>query len=370
MRAGGARPKRRLDVRRRAPAPGVPTRVARVRRGASRVRRGAARVRRGAATALGVACLALGAVPGMASAAAPDAAPAVPSGAPPTAVGHVLLTAAPEHGAADLRCAGADPVRVAGAVRLRASLSGVRATLSGEPTSFEGQPALLGATLAISAPGVSPAREAVRPVAGSTSVVPTSLTTTTPGTQPLCLARFVGDQLPTVLFAVTSGGAHCCLTVRAYSPGPHGWRLASEAMADSPVSLSLVGPDPVLIGENSAFAYRFADFAGSSMPLKLLAVVHGSFVDVTSAHLDLVSRQADALWASFLAERSDPLGALAAWAADQCELGRERTAFDRLDDLARSGSLVATPDAVGALEGATYVRALHAFLVEQRYCSS
>ncbi len=256
-----------------------------------------------------------------------------------------------------------------GSVQLSATLHGVRATLSGQASSFVGQPVLVQPFLTITASWSGRTTTPVPPAPGARVVIPSFLTGQASAPRPLCLVHFPANRRPTVLVSLTTGGAHCCGVLEAYTPGSHGWHRSDDALGNSPATLTMVGDSPVIFSFDGAFAYRFANFAGSSMPIRLLQVDHGTFVDVTRDHLAVVARDAAALWTHFSAERDNPLGVLAAWAADQCELGRGDQAFARLAALARAGSL-SPPDLpkTDTPSGSAYVTALRSFLVARGYC--
>jgi len=82
--------------------------------------------------------------------------------------------------------------------------------------------------------------------------------------------------------------------------------------------------------------------------------------------LDLVRADA-AMWWSLLQKTNDTLGLVAAWVADQCELGQEPGAWATVSTLQGQGRLGAT---VAGQGGAKFVSDLHAFLLAHHYCGT
>ena len=159
---------------------------------------------------------------------------------------------------------------------------------------------------------------------GATPVVTAATSTVSGG--PVCVARFAGQAAPTALVAFFTGGAHCCTIVRAYPPTTNGVGPPVDAnLGDPGGRLMVVGDHAILLTSDDAFAYQFDSFAGSGLPIKVLDVRDGAFVDVTREHLDLVRTDA-ANWAGLMSgdanSRPTHPASSAAWVADQCLLGQ------------------------------------------------
>ncbi len=168
----------------------------------------------------------------------------------------------------------------------------------------------------------------------------------------LCLSRFAEGAATVALLALTTGGAHCCVTVRAISSS--GGAPVDHAFGNYPPWFRATAAGPVLVSADNAFAYQFGSFAGSGPPVRLFAWSGTTFTDVTRQHLDLVAQDAQ----NYLALYNDPsqpekLGSLAGWVADECVLGKATAAWAFVDTQRHLGTTVA----------------LRAFLVAQRYCS-
>jgi hypothetical protein len=187
----------------------------------------------------------------------------------------------------------------------------------------------------------------------------------------LCLARFSDGAAPVALLALTTGGAHCCFTVRAV-PADGGPAVDHEFGNYAPwfreVS-SGAGQVPVLVSADNAFAFEFASFAGSGPPVHLFSWSGGGFTDVTRRHLDLVREDAQ----SYLASYNDPtqpekLGFLAGYLADECVVGDGVSAWRFIDQQRQLGHLIDPTDPASASAVAGYEPALRQFVVAHGYC--
>jgi hypothetical protein len=180
----------------------------------------------------------------------------------------------------------------------------------------------------------------------------------------LCLGRFSDGAAPVALLALTTGGAHCCFTVRAVSSA--GGTAADHDFGNYPPWFRETASGPLLVSADNAFAYQFGSFAGSGPPVQLFAWSGTALADVTRQHLDLVADDAQ----NYLVLFNDPsepekLGSLAGWVADQCLLGKSSTAWAFVDDQQRLGHLVDPDDPAVA---AGYEPALRQFVEAHNYC--
>jgi hypothetical protein len=254
------------------------------------------------------------------------------------------------------------------------------ATLTGTPGTYIAGAGLTSASLSISDHGtvvlsgpLDPPTETVVGgvfLLGGIGVTPSaSPATATVGAGSLCVARFAGQVTPTVLLAFSTGGAHCCVVLRAYPPAPGGvGRPVDDNLGDPGAQLQILGDHAVLVSADDAFAYRFDSFAGSALPLMVLEVRDGAFVDVTREHLDLVRADADR-YAPDATSEVGP-GSIAAWVADECLLGMGTQAFATVDTLVTQGKLHGSPIAGPDTSGKAYELDLRTFLTQKGYCLS
>jgi hypothetical protein len=299
------------------------------------------------------------------------AAPAtVASGRPPTVASGPPPPAAP----AGYACSSADlfsqPVGVP--VRQQVSLGDTTAVLTGTSASDGVEPsALRDGVLTITRAGHTTVTLPVAAPAGSSVVdlfiLDTQAEQSSVDAQEaagsLCLGRFSDGAVPVALLALTTGGVHCCVTVRAV-PSDGGAAVDHDFGNYSPW-FRRTATGPLLVSADNAFAYQFASFAGSGPPVQLFAWNGTAFTDVTRQHLDLVAQDAQ----NYLALYHDPsqpekLGSLAGWMADECLTGNSSTAWAFVDEQQQLG----LPEAADYAGAGGYQAALRDFLVAQGYC--
>jgi hypothetical protein len=264
-----------------------------------------------------------------------------------------------------------------------ALLGDVRAELFGTATTTYGMPALAGATIdvfvgrhqVLSTPVALSGEPQGSPlipgdIGRAAAPVPWSFVAPSSSPVPLCIARFGGSGADTaVLVAVYSGGAHCCTALDAYvlrSGGVHARPLLKD-LGDSGVSLIADAGHAVLATEDSAFAYEFASFGFSGLPLITLEIRGDRFVTTTALHPGWVAIDAGFQWGRFIQETDMGLGWLAAWAADDCTLAGSNEMLLTLDQLETQGFLDGQPS--GWPEGSAYVSDLRTFLSAHGYCA-
>jgi hypothetical protein len=178
---------------------------------------------------------------------------------------------------------------------------------------------------------------------------------------------------PSVVLGLYTGGAHCCVIgqvfsfhaasnsyVRAqYGFGDPGFRLKS---------LSRNGVDQFVTADD-AFAYAFTDFAASGLPFKVLAFRNGRFRRVTRRYPKLIAKDAAVWMKAFDGMRpqhySDSVGVIAAWAADEDELGHSASVASFLKRQARLGHLNSA--LLPKLKGTHFIKVLDRFLRRRGY---
>ena len=154
-----------------------------------------------------------------------------------------------------------------------------------------------------------------------------------------------GDGEPEVILDLYWGGAHCCWytqiyryvsEIARYRTNVHVWGNFSYVLAD----LDHNGLQELVTRDNR-FSYAFASFADTRWPVRILSYRHGLITVKTTAYPTEIKRDALALWREAMARprgRSNQ-GIVAAWAADQCLLGRSAAAFRTIDRLSRTGRI-------------------------------
>jgi hypothetical protein len=169
-----------------------------------------------------------------------------------------------------------------------------------------------------------------------------------------------GDGEPEVLVDLYTGGAHCCETTRilrwdgvsTYTPVDRNW-------GDPGYHLEDVDGDgmPEFVTADDRFAYAFASYADSAMPIRVLTLRAGRWANVTPKLPKLVSADARHWRTVYLKRRrgTRALGALAAWAADEYRLGHQATVRRFLSGELRAGRLRTLPGWPGKR---TFIRTL------------
>jgi hypothetical protein len=105
-------------------------------------------------------------------------------------------------------------------------------------------------------------------------------------------------------------------------------------------SLVFVRGRPVLIGSDGAFRYAGAVTA---QPLIVLSFSKGHFVNVTRSYSALIARSARLFWSQWRSEAPrKPANGMTvlpviAWAAVECAVGHQATAYRTLSSLANAG---------------------------------
>ena len=185
----------------------------------------------------------------------------------------------------------------------------------------------------------------------------------------LCLGRFSRGAAPVALLALTTGGMHCCFTIRAV-PSDGGDVVDRD-----------FGNYPPWFRETASWR-RFSSAPTTRSPissdrspvpgrrLQLFGWSGTAFIDVTRKHLDLVADDAQNLPRACSTTRPQPekLGFLAGYLADECVLGAATSTWSFIDQQRQLGPLVDRPTRSGALAVAGYEPALRQFVIAQGYC--
>ena len=292
---------------------------------------------------------------------------------PPLQRGRRLVTAAALASAlAAQLCAGAAPAaaKLSGTPRAYTASSGaVTATLTatefaggaGAPTTFQDL------HLQILRAGASAYSAAV----SSPHCQPCGLEGFSGAPPPVQVAVLQPGGEPDVVVDLYTGGAHCCSIVQvlSYDPASATYLTAERDFGDPGALLADVAGNGSMQFESAddRFAYAFAPYAYSGLPMQILAFGSGGFHDVTRSFPAAVAADAARWLKGFRAERRHGLGngLIAAWAADEELLGHRRLVARTLAREARHGRL-RSREHYGPSNGA-FVRALMRFLKRTGY---
>ena len=302
-----------------------------------------------------------------------SAAPTIATGRPPATPPSASSSPAP----AGYACSTADifsqPVGVQ--VRQEVSLGDTTAVLTGTSASDGVEPsALRDGVLTITRAGATTVTLPVTPAPGSpvvdlfiidTQAQESGADDETAGS--LCLGRFSDGAVPVALLALTTGGVHCCVTIRAIPSD--GGAAVDRGFGNYSPWFRQTASGPLLVSADNAFANQFGSFAGSGPPIQLFAWTGTAFSDVTRQHLDLVADDAQHYVALFNdPSQPEKLGSLAGYLADECVVGDAASAWSFIDQQRQLGHLVDPTDPASALAVASYEPALRQFVVAHGYC--
>ena len=147
-----------------------------------------------------------------------------------------------------------------------------------------------------------------------------------------------GDGEPEVIADVDTMGAHCCVISEVLRwDGSSGYRRVEHDWADPGYTLTTPAPPavPEFVTADARFAYAFAPFGFSGMPVRVLRFTGGAFRDATREHPDTIAADARRWRREYMRYRRGKLslGYLAAWVADEDLLGKgaDAAAFVRAE---------------------------------------
>ena len=155
------------------------------------------------------------------------------------------------------------------------------------------------------------------------------------------------DGQPDVILSLYSGGAHCCTVFQIYSfdPGTMTYGLTERNFGDPLVRILDIAHNGryELVTADDSFAYEFAPFAGSGLPIEILTYSGHKFTNVTRHYPKLVTKDAALYLKGFKLTVEDHYqggtGLIAAWAADEDLLGHVKAVRTYLNQQAAAGHL-------------------------------
>jgi hypothetical protein len=176
---------------------------------------------------------------------------------------------------------------------------------------------------------------------------------------------------PVVRLDLYTGGAHCCYLTQfyTYDPGTETYRRYEYDWGDPGYALKRLGGKYVFQTNDDRFPYTFTDYAASGAPLELFSFNGTKLVNVTRQYPSLIAKDAASYLKAYRSQSSDrfsdSVGVIAAWAADEDELGHSAQVASYLKAQAAAGHLnSAEPGTPG---GARFIKRLNAFLKKAGY---
>ena len=208
--------------------------------------------------------------------------------------------------------------------------------------------------LQITAPGMARYDEPV-PAKGCFKVC--SPITTEPAVQ---VADVYGDGEYLVVLNLFTGGADCCGIVQVYAPSAAvgSWVLTERNFGEAGAKLVDEGGHELFMTGDDAFACAFIDCAQSGLPLQVFSFTGEAFHNVTTSYPALITKDANVWAKAYDADPRQGQGVIAAWAADEDNLGREATVATTLQGQVKHHNLTAS-----------FVSSLRSFLEKHGYVS-
>lgn len=142
-----------------------------------------------------------------------------------------------------------------------------------------------------------------------------------------------GDGEYAVVLTLWTGGADCCGLEQVYVPSAavHSWVLTSRNFGHYGAGLTKLGGQERFISGDNAFYCTFTGCAGSGLPLQVFSFTAEAFHNVTRSYPSLIERDAAGWLKTYRQHIHDGEGVLAAWAADEDELGHEAAVASMLN---------------------------------------
>jgi len=189
------------------------------------------------------------------------------------------------------------------------------------------------------------------------------------GSPVLRVADIERDGSPDVILDLYSGGAHCCFITQVYRyDAPVAtYSVSQRDFADAGASLQTLGGAPVFVSADDRFAYAFAPFAFSGLPIQIWSFAQARFSNVTRRYPAEIAADAARQYREFASDRRQGLGLgyLAAWAADEDLLGHGARVARTLAAFNSAGTLRSADGF--SKSGRAFIAELQRFLAKAGY---
>jgi hypothetical protein len=167
---------------------------------------------------------------------------------------------------------------------------------------------------------------------------------------------------PDVVLGLYSGGAHCCFVDQVYRLDTASGRFTKieHDFADAGAQIVDLNHDrnfEFLSADARISNAGFTDFADSPAPLQIWSVTGNRFHDVTDHYPALLRKDAAKQLRDFHRHMHNGRGRIAAWAADEYRLGRQRLVATELAGALKAGHL-GVPQSFGGPRATTFVTQL------------
>lgn len=180
------------------------------------------------------------------------------------------------------------------------------------------------------------------------------------------VADIEGNGSPDVVLELFSGGASCCFIdqVFTYDAGTMTYVKTEHNFAYGAVVQKISGKWRFRSADG-AFLCAFTDCADSGEPIQIWSFSARRFHDMTRKYTRLIRSDAARWLSRFKHHVSNGVGLIAAWAADEELLGKNRLVQSTLADEASKGNL--RDGASGLATGKKFIKALNKLLRRYRY---
>jgi hypothetical protein len=206
---------------------------------------------------------------------------------------------------------------------------------------------------------------------GAAGCIPLSVSELAPSS--VQVADIESDGEPDVLVHLWSRGAHCCYIdqIFRWNPSTSTYTVTEQHWGDPSarvVDLAHNGQLEFLTADDR-FAYAFAAYAFSGMPVQVFIFRNGRFTDVTRSYPALVAADARIQFRRYRAyiRQATCLGFLAAWAADEYLLGKHGQVLRTLQHENRVGHLREATLSGSVNRGGRFIPQLKRFLRRNGY---
>jgi hypothetical protein len=172
---------------------------------------------------------------------------------------------------------------------------------------------------------------------------------------------------PDIVLDLYTGGAHCCSVeqIFSYVPATGTYAVAQRDFGDPGARIVDLGHDRhfEFLTADDTFAYAFTDFADSGLPIQILTFANGTFTNVTRQYPKLIAHDAATYWRGFQHDLANGVGLIAAWAADEYNLGHAALVKSTLSKELKAGHL----RAAAVPGGRKFINALNKLLRKDGY---
>jgi hypothetical protein len=150
-----------------------------------------------------------------------------------------------------------------------------------------------------------------------------------------------GDGEYEVVLDLFTGGASCCGLEQVYVPSASigSWVMSYRNFGQDGGKLEKVSGKELFLSGDNAFECEFTDCAATVLPIQIVSFTGDAFHVVTKSYPALIKKDA-AQWLRYWAKYpANAEGLVPAWAADEDNLGLQKTVATKLAGWVKEGQL-------------------------------